>query len=416
MMPGESIPMARAMTAGRVSIGVISALVGLCMFNQTFIAPSVKELIIDRFDATTAEASLFMTVEMVAYIIFAMVWGAASDKTGRRRPFIVAGFLGSSGLYFVMSLAPDLTTLLVIRFVQGAMTVMAWSLLMGLALDLVDRKEHGASMGIVGMGLALGLGFGAPVGGLLGTYGAVVPLYGASVLFLFGGVASTYVLSDVPITHKPESIVKSLRLAFGERTTLGPFLYSFAERFSAGFLVFLGPLFLADEFGLDPGERGLMLAAFLLPFALMQYPFGRLSDRMDRRVMLVISGLAYASVFAAVGAVESTSQMIAVLLVSGAFAAMLLPASLAIVGDIARKGDHATLMGGFNSFGSLGFAVSPITAAVLHDAVDHRVAFFMGAIIILGTIAVGSVFLRGIKPHTTGRERFRARGKAHRGK
>lgn len=259
------------------------------MFNLTFIVPSVKELIIDRFDATTTEASLFVTVEMVAYIIFAMVWGAASDKAGTRKVFIVVGFLGSSVLYFAMSLAPDLITLLVLRFLQGAMTVMAWSLIMTMALDITDRKEYGASMGLIGTGLALGLGLGAPVGGWL----------------------------------------------------------------------------------------------------------------------------AYASIFAVVGLSSSATQVGLVLVVCGIFAAMLLPATLAIIGDIAPPGEHATFMGGLNAFGSLGFAVGPIVAAVFSDSLGYQDAFILGGVVVLGPVLGSVPFLKRIKPNRTNKKRHREKEHAH---
>ena len=370
----------------------LSALVFICMFNLTFIVPSVKELIIDRFDASVSEASLFVSVEMLAYILFAMVWGAISDKRGERRIFIAMGFLGSAILYYTMALAPDLTTLLAVRFAQGALTVMSWSLIMTIVLDTVDRRDYGASMGIVGTGLALGLGFGAPVGGVLGEVDPLLPLYAASAMFLVATAMSLVVVRDLPIVHRTESIVRAIRLAVGDRRVVAPYLFAFAERFSAGFLVLLFPIFLADEFGASPQERGLYLAAFLIPFALLQYPLGRLSDVRGRRSMLIFGGMAYAGLFAVLGLLDI--DLIPIFMVGcGALAAMLLPVSMALIGAVAGKSERATFMGGFNSMGSVGFALGPLLAALFSEEFGYRSAFLLGGAIVCVSVVASIPFL-----------------------
>lgn len=386
-------------------IVVIAGLTFLAMFNLTFIVPSLKEFIIDGYGSTQTVASLFVTVEMVAYIIFGVVWGAVSDMRGERRIFIVIGFFGSALLYYTMSLAPTVEVLLALRFVQGALTVMAWSLLMTIALDIAHTHSYGAAMGIVGSGLALGIGFGAPIGGLVGDIGPLYPLYVASALFVAAAVAAFVFVKDVPIRNKPESIVDSIRCVAKDRRVLPPLLFGFAERFSAGYLVFLLPLYLAYEFGAEPSERGMYLAAFLIPFALLQYPFGKLSDRHSRVWMLAVGGFAYAAMLAFLGYVGQAG-MVVLMMSSGTVAAMLLPASLGLLGDLAPKGEHATYMGGFNAMGSLGFAVAPPLATVLSEWAGYPASLAAGGAIVAATVALSLPFMRWTSE--------RARPRAHR--
>ena len=117
-------------------IAIYTVLTFVAMLSLTLMAPVIKEFIIDRFGASNTGASMFFTLEMLAYVIFAVVWGSLSDKCGRRKPFIVLGFGGSAVLYFLMAQANSLSLLLILRFIQGAITVMAWSLVMTSALDL----------------------------------------------------------------------------------------------------------------------------------------------------------------------------------------------------------------------------------------------------------------------------------------
>jgi MFS family permease len=284
--------------------------------------------------------------------------------------------------------------MLFLRFVQGAATIMAWSLIMTTALDMTSKDHLGASMAIVGTGLVLGLSMGAPVGGALGNMDALYPLYGASALFLAATLVAFFVLKDVPITHKPDSILSGLRILVRDRRVVAPFLISFAERFSAGFLVLLFPLYMADKFGSDPMERGLFLAAFLLPFALLQYPFGRFSDRFGRRWLIIVGGITYGILFSLIGSLD-VSPVAVVLILCGVFAAVLLPVSLALIGDISPKGERATFMGGFNSMGSLGFAVGPLLSAAFSEAFGYELAFAAGGAIVIVAMLVSAPFIGG---------------------
>lgn len=370
----------------------LAALVFICMFNLTFIVPSVKELIIDRFDASSTDASLFVSIEMIAYLIFGMVWGGVSDRRGQRKILIVLGFLASSGLYFSMSIAPNLLTLLVLRFLQGAGSVAAWSLLMTIAMDSADPTRYGASMGIIGTGLALGLGFGAPIGGALGDVDATYPLYAASLLFLAAALASVLTVHDTPITHRPESIRKAVSVALREPRALSLYSFSLVERFSAGFMVLVLPLYLADEFGSSAGERGLYLSAFLLAFAVLQYPFGKLADKKDRRMMLIAGGSAYALGLAGIGLVDK--EIIAlVMIMLGSLAAMLLPASLGLLCDLAPLNERGSFMGGFNAIGSLGFAIGPLFGALTYESFGHSTSFVAGGVVIAVIVLTSVPFL-----------------------
>jgi MFS family permease len=212
-------------------------------------------------------------------------------------------------------------------------------------------------------------------------------------VFVLATVLAVMLLKDIPIRNKPESITSAIRYVAEDRRVLAPLLYSFAERFSAGFLVMLLPLYMADEFGSEPSVRGMYLAAFLIPFALFQYPFGKISDRYGRIWMLVVGGIAYAVMLSMLGYVDM-GPMLILMIVSGVFAAMILPASLAILGEMAPKGEHATYMGGFNAFGSLGFALAPPLATMLSVELGYDHAFAAGGLIIAATVVASLIILR----------------------
>ena len=89
----------------------------VAMFNLTLVVAGLKEFIIEDLGGTVAHATLFFSVETLAYLIFAPLWGLVSDRSGRRKPFIVAGFLGSALLYASFGRVDDVNLLLGLRLV-----------------------------------------------------------------------------------------------------------------------------------------------------------------------------------------------------------------------------------------------------------------------------------------------------------
>ena len=91
-------PRARA-TSGPRATGLACACLFVAMLNLTLVVAGLKELVVDDLGGSVADAALFFTVEMVAYLLFAPIWRALSDRLGRRRPFI-AGWSTTMALLF----------------------------------------------------------------------------------------------------------------------------------------------------------------------------------------------------------------------------------------------------------------------------------------------------------------------------
>lgn len=361
-------------------IAIYAVLTFVAMLSLTLMAPVIPEFIIDRFDASNTEASMFFTLEMLAYVIFAVVWGSLSDKCGKRKPFIVFGFGGSAVMYFLMAQANSLSLLLGLRFIQGAITVMAWSLVMTSALDCVQRTSYGKTMGVIGMAMMFGMASGAPIGGLLAEkYDVFFPMYFASFLFLMGTPLSATLIRDVRIENNPDTMRESIKVLSEEKKLAIPYVFSFVDRFTVAFFIFAFPLYLFDAFGFGIAERGLYQALLLFPFVLLQYPFGKLSDKIGRAFPLIVGSFFYGLEMCLVGFVSKTA-LIALMLGCGVFAAMMFPSSIALAGDISPQNKRGTAIGGFNVFGSLGFVAGFSAAGILSDMYGYCTSFIMGGV------------------------------------
>ena len=371
-------------------IYLLGILTFLLMFSVTLIYPVLEEFVMERFSIeSVAETSLFVSVNLAAYVIFSLIWGSFSDRIGKRKIFIIAGFLGNAILMFSLTLAPSMPILLALRFIEGSFTVMAFAMLMTSVLDIVKRTHYGRGMGILGMGMALGNALGAPFGGKIGMIDPLYPLYLGSILLMSGALITSIFLKDRELKSKPASLKDALLLLREEKRIFIPYAFSFVERFTVGFFVGVFPLMLAMKYGMDSASIGMYMAAFLIPFALLQYPLGAISDKIGRVPPLVIGSLLYGLAVAGVGVAEPPVLVI-VMIFGGIVGALMYPPSAALAGDLANPAKRGTAMGGFNMFGSLGFAVGPFVGGMIADKYSFQASFAVAG---LTVIFIAIIFL-----------------------
>ncbi|MDY7081550.1 MAG: MFS transporter, partial [Halobacteria archaeon] len=167
-----------------------------------------------------------------------------------------------------------------------------------------------------------------------------------------------------------------------------PFSFGFIDRFTAGFFALVGTFYFHEVFGLGSAETGITLMFFFAPFALLQYPMGRLSDRVGRAVPIVVGSSLYGVGVIAVGVAPSLGWVRASLFVVGILGALVTPATMALVTDIAAKSERGAAMGGFNIFGSLGFLAGVVVGGKVADTYGFFEAFVVAGMSEIGIALV----------------------------
>jgi MFS family permease len=365
---------------------VLGAVVFAVLFAQVLLYPGIPDLVValgaspaawgGDVGAILSAGKWFLTAEFVGFVLCAGLWGALSDATGRRTPLVAAGAaLGATG-YLALAVVPGLVTVpyeavLLVRFFQGVATIGAFSLAITTLMDL--DGGHGRNMGTAGLAIGLGTAIGSPVGGQLYGVGPFVPLYvAAGALFAAGGLV-LFATDRTPGTgRRPLAALETLR----ERRSLAvPFAFGFVDRLTAGFFALVGTVYFQSELGLDAAGTGLLLGAFFVPFALLQYPLGRLSDRIGRILPVAAGSLAYGLAIVSVFYAPTVPTAAVAMVLVGVMGALVAPATMALVTDLAGEDERGVAMGGFNVFGSLGFLAGIVGGATVAGAAGFGTAF-----------------------------------------
>ncbi len=364
------------------------------MFNLTLVVAGLKELMIGELGGTIADATLFFSVETFAYIIFAPLWGLASDRMGRRKPFVVLGFLASAAIYAYYGVVESIDLLLALRFVQGAFTVMGWSLVMAHVMDQPGIGARGRFMGLMGASLILGVALGAPVGGYVTRwFGARAPLTVAAALFALLTLLAL-LLRESRATREGARLREIAEALRSQPRLLLPYGVHFVDRLAVGLFVVIFPLYLDSLGAGDAAARGRYLSGFLVPFALLQFFTGRWTERIGPARPLVIGSLLYGLLLATVGI--APLHLLGPLMVGlGVLASVMFPPAIVLTSQLSDQRMRGSAVGGFNLAGSFGFAIGPIFGAWAFAAGGFGFAFALCGLFEVLLALVAWWWLRG---------------------
>lgn len=370
----------------------------LMLVPVTLPVPVLRTLVHDRFDVSELLTSAFMSVNMLGAVLAAPLVGALADRIGRRKQIALTA-LGLDALCFVcLTLPVPFAVFMGIRFFEGAAHITALSMLLSLSSTGVSDAHRGRALGIVGAGLLLGVALGAPLGGWLGAVDPLRPLQAGAVVVLAAALLAALVLRDPPAGAEGRAKVAGLLVALREqKRLLIPLLFAFVDRFTVGFYTTTFSLYLSRVHGLDPPRIGLLIACFMLPFALLSYPFGWLSERTSRVLLLGVGSLVY-GVGTASLVYWSPEALPLVMAAIGISAAVMFVPTMLLSTEYASQQLRSTALGAFNAAGSLGFIVGPIVGALVSEGValssdwlaGYRAAFFVagGSEIVLVVFAL----------------------------
>ena len=356
---------------------LLGAMAFLILLPVTLPVTVLRELVQERFGVSELLTSLFMSINMVGAAVAAPLAGALADRFGRRREIIVSALLLDGVCLFALTLPNSFPLFLALRFVEGCAHITALSLLLALASVSQAEERRGRVMGLVGGGLTLGVALGAPLGGVVGAEDPNAPLRLGSALVVVAAFVAAIALEEATGERERPSfrvIAESIRT---HRLVLAPLAFAFADRFTVGFYTTTFSLFLTRIHDLSPPRIGLLIALFMLPFALLSYPFGRLAERHSRILMVCAGSLVYGVGTALVTWWPIDALWVLMVALGVASAVMFVP-SLMLTADAAPAAIRSTALGAFNAAGSLGFIVGPLTGGLVSETVAARHGWQVG--------------------------------------
>jgi MFS transporter, DHA1 family, multidrug resistance protein len=330
-------------------------------------------------------------------------FGRLSDLKGRK-PFILAGLFSYALVSVAFILFSRVGSLIIIRFFQGIASAMIMPVIQAYVGDMTPQGREGSVMGLFNMAMFFGLSLGPVAGGFISDHFSLQAAFACMGLLALVGFGLCLAL--LPPTHAELALRKGRppiqwRVIVGDRVIIGLFAFRMAHTACIGIIWGFLPVLADMEFGLSSSQIGILVMLGVFVSGLMQVPMGYLADRTSRKAMMVVGGVLAAG---AILSYQWVADYPGLLMTSAVFglSGIAMPA---MMGVAVLKGQQAESMGSVMAVltvaHSLGMLAGALLAGLMMDWFDLRVAFTMGAGIMLAGTAVffGSVFGQPIDAH-----------------
>ena len=380
----------------KLTVRIVILLIFLSALPDALVVPVLKDLFADRYGVSTAQAQLFLAVNLLgALLAIPLVkymrqrmsgWAVVSSTA------IVDGILLA-----IMWLPIGFAGTLALRTIEGAVDVATFAALFQM-LGRSDQQHRAWKLGLGATVLVAGLGIGAVLGGFLTKLAG-----SAAVTLIVGSVScvSTGILAIVcrSTLERMVQLAKSatVNVAMNEQELqaksviqlgiqpgiqpeiqpgkIWPILFMAAtDRATGAILTAVFASFLLSGLGYTPEQRGMLVGLPLLLMAIGAAPAGWFADRFGALRTRTLAAIVYAIALGIVPFLGANTLMLALaLLILGVAAAPLLPASLALV-LVTNRGMSG--LAAFRAAGDIGYftgIVVTIATSAMIDAGQYNV-------------------------------------------
>jgi len=368
---------------------ILFAIGFFAIFSTTISKNPVLPLFSQALGAGDAVIGLVAAVSPLAGILFSFPVGVLSDHLGRRRLLIASGavFLLAPLLYLAIT---DPFWLIPVRFFHGTATAILGPVIAATIVVLFAGRK-GEVLGQYSSATLIGRTLAPLAGGAIISFFAVYPgLIPYRAVYIAAAVAAVPVLALVlltreeapaPLTVPSFPVFRRSSVAFfANRRLRATALADMATYFAFGAFETFLPLVLLSQ-GMGAYQAGVLFAAQTLIIAATKPSFGRLSDRVDRRIQIVAGLLILGCT---VAAIPFAPGFFAFLLVSALFAlgmSLSTVATSAYVADVAEQEQMGASMGALSSIMDIGHSAGPLVTGIIVAAGGFGPGFFASFLI-----------------------------------
>lgn len=377
-----SIP-ARGGGLGRnvLALGAVSLLTDL---SSEMIYPLLPVFLAGTLGAGTATIGAIEGAAEATASLLKLASGRLSDRLGRRKPLVVAGYALASAARPLVAIAGTTAQVLSIRladrFGKGLRTAPRDALIADSVDPAVRGKAYGFHRAMDHAGAVLG-----PLGAFALLASGAADLRGVFAAAAIPAAAAVLV-AVVAVKEVARASVRSPARGTIPRPFAG-FLAAVAL-FALGNSTDAFLLLRASQLGVGAAQIPLLWAFFHLVKVAASVPGGALSDRLGRRPLLLSGWAVYAATYLLFGLASEAWQAWALFAVYGLHYGMTEGVEKAFVADLAPLASRGTAFGAYHLTVGLAAFPASLLFGLLWDRFGPFAAFASGAALAVGAAAI----------------------------
>ena len=165
------------------------------------------------------------------------------------------------------------------------------------------------------------------------------------------------------------------------------------------------PLYAHNTLQLSGSQIGLVISSSILLTAIMQLPFGKLADKLNRKMLVILGSILYFTCVPFIPHTLSFFQILSLNIILGLFGALSLPAASALIVKEGKLYGMGPTMAIFNVAMSVGLGIGPLISGIVLDIWKLSGVFYFSTILgFLGTGIVSFLFSQKVHPQFKERE------------
>jgi MFS family permease len=378
-------------------IGVVS----LAVMAMSILQP-VLPLYLTSLGVSPAVLGLMFSVGMVGMVFGESGGGWLADKVGIKVPMGMGTF-ACVPLILCFVFTDNTTAIFTIFLIWGIVRAGVFGPGRGYIGSTVPFERKGTYLAMFAAATAVSRSIGSFIGGYIGDHlGYDWNFYVSASLSLLGGVLMLICLRKVPRVQSsllappdPLKVVKTLDKPYRSRLFLAQCIIGVLCWTSIGVVGPFLPLMAVDVARLDATHVGILFTTSALVSATLLVPMGRLSDRGNKRYMMVAGLLVAAAGLVFMALAKNFAGLIAAIVVQSIGNAVFNPAAVSLLSDTVPRNWQNTAMGIYGGCEDTGVVAGSALGGFIWSAVGPHATFLL-----VGTTAsvlgamVTLVFLR----------------------
>jgi MFS family permease len=395
-LPGETV----INQPSSAKLLLVCCVVSFACFFASYMRIPVLPLFAAKLGAGAPQVGAINATFMLTAGCLSIPAGMVADRWGRKLP-LLGGLLILAGSSFALYLSGTLTQMAVIYCSFGIGLAAFAPTLMSYVADITPPESLGRAYGWYTMSLYAGMTLGPAVGGFIGRELGLrqVFLVSGMIIFLLCLLVPLVLPLSLPGRRAGEtpSFLPALAGLGKNRQLIACLVATLGSCIGFGVFMTFMPLY-ATAHGLNSGHVGMIFASQALANCVSRFPFGRLSDRMADRSILVVAGLVgFAVALAACGLCVTLVPLMvwsAVLGIGMGIAYTGIGALITVVTPPALRG---VAMGCYNSSIYFGMMLGSLAMGVVIGIAGFRSGFLVAGV--TGLLVAGAFFLLFRTPH-----------------
>jgi DHA1 family multidrug resistance protein-like MFS transporter len=362
----------------------------LAIFSSTMSKSPTLTLFAVSLGASDPEIGLIAAASTIPGIVASLPFGILSDIYGRRKVILLsAALFGLSPFLYLFVINPF--QLAFVRFVHGFATAIFGPVSVALVADLFPTRR-GEKMSIFSSVTLLGRLMAPLVGGILLTltnknFQMVYLVCGVSAILAFA--AATKIRSEKKVSKGlgKQSISAAFREGFSEVISehhiLAVSVVEAGQFFAYGAVEAFIPKYGESALGLSDWQIGVLLGLEVALLMLTKPFMGRLSDRVGRRLPIILGLFLGASSLALMFLATSFLSLALVLMVFGVAMAMVTASTSPLIADLCKQKSYGSAMGVLDTIMDIGQTLGPITLGLLIPILYYYLSFALVGFVLL---------------------------------